>query len=187
MSARIYPVTFVWKQIDVMIEGGEIRETLAMIPLNAANASQARRQFHLDEEYPLAPLEARSRASHNAYFAEIHSYWLNLPEAVQARWLDEDHFRKWCLIETGWYHEREVDTASPQHAENLVALVKSYDTYARIHVRGNKVIIREAKSQSAKAMSKDPFERSKREVLDLMSSFVGVKPSQMKREVRRNG
>lgn len=186
MSTRIYPVTFVWRDVDVIdARTGEARHDMAMVPLNAANASQARRQFHDGEEYPLAPLEARSRASHNAYFAELHSYWQNLPETVAARWLNEDHFRKWLLVETGWYDESEIDCATPAHAKETTGLIRSFDVYARMSVHGKKIIIRRARSQSAAAMGKAEFEKSKHDVLAVAATFVGVSPSQMKREVRR--
>lgn len=186
MTGRIYPVTFVWRSVDVVDnESGEATRAMAMVPL-ARYDNVSKRQYHPGEEYPLVPLEARSRASHSHYFAALNDYFDNLPHSVAARWPTAEHFRKWCLIETGWFDESEIDCANEQCARQTAVLMRSFDEYARISVHGPKVIIRRAKSQSAVAMTKEPFEKSKNDVLELAAQFVGVPVGQMKREAGRH-
>lgn len=185
MTDRILPINFTWRELDVMVDGGEVVRLCAMVPKPGAAMTQAKRQYEADEEYALGPVEERSQASHNAFFAELHQYWSNLPEKIAARWLNESHFRYWCLIETSHYVESEVDCASEKHATQLVAIIKSFDVYARFMIRGSKVIIRRAKSQSRKSMKKAEFEQAKRDVLDLAASFVSVSPAQMRQHARQ--
>lgn len=141
-----------------------------------------RRQFSEGETYPLIVLEERSRASHNAFFAAIHSGWVNLPENVAARFPSAEHMRKWILCEVGWFDEKEIDCANEKHAKALQTFIRTEDDYARIFRRGSLVIIRKAKSQSLAAMGKKDFEASKRDCLDLLESMVNVPKGTLMRE-----
>jgi hypothetical protein len=179
-------INYVWQEVEIIdSETGEAIKRLAMVPTDRY-AKLAASQHHEGEPYTLVQLEERSQASHNAYFAELHSYWENLPEKIAARWPSENHFRRWLLVETGWFTESEIECASAYTAKQTAGLVRDLDGYARISVHGNKVIIKRAKSQSRIAMpEKQDFERSKRATLELAAQFVGVSPSQMKREAQR--
>lgn len=191
--ARIYPVTFVWKELDVADPAtGELVHMRAMVPLPRFG-NVCGRQYHDGEEYSLTPLEARSRSSHNHYFAAVHDGYQNLPEKIAARWPTEEHLRKWLLIETGWFDEKEFTCPDEDFAKKLGAFVRTENEYARISIHrptGNhdhwKVIIRVAKSQSAQAMSKEPFEKSKRDVLDLLEALTAVPRGTLMREAGRS-
>ena len=181
---KIYPVVFHWLDVDVADQQGVMHATKAMVPI-ARYVNTAARQYHEGEEYPLVMLETRSRASHNQYFAAVNDGFDNLPEKIAARWPTSEHLRKWLLIETGWFQESEIDCASPKHATQTAVLVRSFDEYARISVHGAKVIIRRAKSQSVNAMGKQAFEASKKDVLDLLESFIGIKSGSLRKEAGR--
>lgn len=183
--SRIYPVVFQWRDVDLIDEEGVADRAMAMVPL-ARYLNVAKRQYHALEEYPLVPLEARSRASHNQYFAALSDGFHNLPEKIAARWPTQEHLRKWILCETGWFDESEIDCASPKHATQTAVLIRSFDEYARISVHGAKVIIRRAKSQAAAAMGKEAFEASKKDVLDLLENLIGVSRGQLKKQAGRS-
>lgn len=174
---RIYPVVFVWRTVEVVDVDGVATRVNAMVPI-ARYGKVAERQYHVDEEYALAPLEARSRASHNQYFAAISDGYDSLPEKLAHRWKNDDHFRKWALIELGWFDETEIELQSPRHANRLMTRLIDYakqqGIYVRVIVEESRVLIRTARSQAAAAMGKDDFERSKRAVLDLIEHMVGV-------------
>jgi hypothetical protein len=182
--SKIHPVVFTWRDVEIADSQGVVTGTKAMVPL-ARYVNAAARQYHEGEEYPLVMLETRSRASHNQYFAELNEGFLNLPENISARWPTAEHLRKWLLIETGWFNESEIDCASPKHAQQTAGLIRSFDEYARISVHGSKVIIRRAKSQSLNAMGKSDFEASKKDVRDLLESFIGIRPGSLKKEAGR--
>jgi hypothetical protein len=179
---RMVPVVFRWTWA-ALPDSGELK--LVMMP-ETRYEKVARRQFHENEDYPLVVLEARSRASHNQYFAAIDDAWHNLPESIAARWPSAEHLRKWALIETGWFDEKDFDCDTPSHARNLATFIRSVDEYARIHLSGKKVIVRTAKSQSAASMAKEPFEKSKRDVLDLLATMTGTTRATLKKEAGRS-
>jgi hypothetical protein len=187
---RIVPVVFDWKKLDVCIEGGEVVSLRAMVP-QTRYVKVAERQYHEGEEYPLTILETRSRASHNQFFAAVHEAYLNLPENIKNRWENEDHLRKWVLIETGWYTEREHEFATPYAAKNFAAHHDEdyHGEYCRMFhpKKGRKIILRRAKSQSAKAMGKDAFEKSKRDVLDYLGTLTGTTRAQLNENAGRSG
>jgi len=173
MSRRAQPIVFEWKALDVLQEGGEIIQTWAMVP-SARYANVAKRQFGDGGEHVLEESQERSKASHSQYFAALNDYFHNVPEKMAARWPTAEHFRKWLLVEAGWFDEKEFEMLSEKHAKGLATFIRTEDVYARIHVNGKKVIVRRAKSQSMKAMGKEDFEASKRAVLDLAEQLVGV-------------
>ncbi len=131
--SRVYPVTFIWRELAVVDEQGEISHVKAMVPLPRFG-NMCGRQYHYGEEYPLVPLEARSRASHNQYFAALHDGFMNLPEKIAARWPSEEHLRKWLLVETGWFEEKEFDFDTEAQAKRLGTFIRTEDEYARIAV-----------------------------------------------------
>lgn len=181
---KIYPVHFEWREVDVIDQDGIADRRMAMVPQRRFD-NICKRQYHSGEVYPLAPLETRSRASHSHFFACIHEGFANIPESMAARWPTPDHLRRWLLIETGWFHESEIDCASPKHATQAATLIRSFDGYARISIHGSKVIIRRAKSQSAAAMGKDSFESSKRDVLELLEHLIGTKRGELGKHAKR--
>lgn len=175
---KIVPVTFRWQQVDVVDADGVAVRAKAMVPHPRFHNIVAR-QFADGEEYTLVPLEARSRASHNHYFAAIKDGFDNLPENLAARWETTEHLRKWCLIQTGWFVEKEVDFGSALYAKRAALLLHDeFDEFVRIFQpdNGTKLIIRKAKSQAIAAMGKADFEASKKDVLDIIESMIRVEP-----------
>lgn len=178
---KMVPVVFTFTEI-ITADGEAL---VAMVP-QTRYEKVARRQFDIDSEYPLVVLETRSRASHNFYFACVSEGFKNLPENIAGRWQEVDHFRKYCLIETGWFDEQDFDFDTPKDARTFgtrfAAFCRAHDTYVRIHISGCKVIVRSAKSQSAAAMGKETFEASKKAVLDLIEHMIGVAPGTLGKE-----
>lgn len=126
------------------------------------------------EVVTLSPVEERSYASHGHYFALLHQAWLNLPEAYAERFPSEDHLRKWCLIKAGWRDERTTACASRAEAERVAAFIKPIDDYAIVVAREATVIVWTAKSQSMRAMGKEAFQKSKDDVLRVLSELIGA-------------
>jgi len=122
----------------------------------------------------LAPLEARSLASHNQYFAALNECWLNLPETVALRWASVDHFRKHGLIATGFHDQRSLVCASKAEAARVAAFMRPMDDYAIVTVSQAVVTVYTAKSQSMRAMGRDGFRRSKDEVLGWAAMQAGI-------------
>lgn len=186
---KVVPVVFVWRELDVVDEQGVISQRKVMDPL-PRYGNVCARQFHEDEEYVLVILETRSRASHNHYFACVEEGFKNLPETIAARWQEADHLRKWTLIECGWCHEQEFKFDSTRQAKDaaaqFVAFCRMHDTYVRVHVSGKTLIVRSAKSQAAKAMGKDAFEKSKKDVLDMIEHMIGVAKGTLDKEAGKS-
>jgi hypothetical protein len=188
---RILPVVFRWTEADIVDpDSGEIRKRRVMIPLDRFG-NVCRRQYHDGEEYPLVPLEARSRKSHNAFFAAINEGFDNLPESLAARWPTSEHMRKWLLIECGWFDEKEFEFDNQRYANSLGAFIRTEDEFARISIhkvadRKWRVIVRRAKSQAAANMGKQSFEDSKKAVLELLEHMVGVAKGDLMKEAKRN-
>lgn len=154
----------------------------AMVPLRP---KQADRQYTVGETYRLGVIEERSHNSHAHFFASLHEAYKNLPEAVSDRFPDEDHFRKHCLIDAGFYDERSFQCASRAEAVRLAAFLTPINSYARIVVHGSLVIERTAKSQSMRAMGKADFQRSKVAVLEIASALVGTSIATLEQNVGR--
>ena len=172
MTAKMRPVLFQWS--------GE-----AMIP-EARFMPLCDRQFVVGENYPLLPVEERSMASHNQFFAAVHDGWMNLPENISVRWPSAEHLRKWCLIETNFFNESDFDFETEEQALRFAVFYRKVDDYARIYPHGKKIIIRVAKSQSKAAMGKETFQASKTAVLDLIESMVGVKSGTLNKEAGKS-
>ena len=195
---RILPCVFRWQLVDVVDEDGEVHRRKAMVPLPCYD-NLAARQYRDGEEHPMVILEPRSRASHSQYFASISDAFDNLPEdlaGIAAQlgiktmspggFTDPEHLRKWALCETGWCEIAEFDFDAKEEATRLAKFYRRQDSFASITVRGGThVTIKTPVSQSAAAMDKEAFEKSKRDVLDLLASIIGVARVQLEREAGR--
>lgn len=182
---RYLPVVFTWQIVDVADADGVVERRLAMVPLKRYKNVCAR-QFSEGSEYPLTILEARSRASHNFYFASIHEGWQNLPEETAARYPTAEHMRKHLLVLEGFHTEKNYVCQTPGHARRLAVLIRELNEFAVIIIKGNVVRIFEAKSQSAAAMGKEEFEDSKKKVLDRLSTMIGVRRTELEKHARRS-
>lgn len=168
MTGKIKPVVYEWS-------GNE------MVPLQRFKR-QCDAQYLVGEHYVLTVVEARSRASHNFYFATLHDAWENLPEEIAPRYPSPEHLRAQALVQTGWATERNFPCTSHEHATQLASYIRTTSTYAVIRVHGDVVQIFEPMSQSAKAMGKDQFEKSKRDVLEWVAGLIDTKVSTLKKQ-----
>ncbi len=145
------------------------------------------RQFALNEQYTLVLAEEASTASRGHYFASLRDAWLNLPEIMEFTtssgeiirksakdFPTSEYLRKWLLIEAGYYDEQTIACDSHTEATRVAVFAHTLDSYARIGTSGNLVVVRRAASQSAQAMDKEKFQKSKQDVLDFASSMIGV-------------
>lgn len=148
----------------------------AMVPLSRF-APRCDKTYVVGEQYRMSTVEERSLASHNHFFAAVHEYWLNLPDAIAIQFPTPDALRKHALIMTGFRRERKFATESALAARKLAAfLTDAYDDYALISVNGAVVVEWKAMSQSYKAMpEKGQFKRSKDDVLGFCEALVGAR------------
>lgn len=140
------------------------------------------RQFVVGENYPLLPVELRSMASHNHFFAALHEAWSNLNEDDAKRFPTEEHLRHWALIHTGFCHEKVLPCEKTSLAKNVAALVRTSDPYAVIILKGAVVKVLTAKSQSLAAMGNEEFKDSKEKVLDLVATMARTTPKELAKE-----
>jgi hypothetical protein len=192
----IAPIVMVWREADVFDpEDGSIERRRVMVPVPKYRP-RAERQYEDGAEYTLAPVEPRSRALHSRYFAALNEAFHNLPEKVSARWENVEHFRKWVLIETGWYHEKDFTfegRRAEAEARRLAAFIRTEDDYARMWVTKVaerpptwKVIIHKAKSQDHASMKNEEFKESSNAVLDFAAQLIGTRRGELNRHAGRS-
>lgn len=145
----------------------------------------ADRNFVVGEIYPMVVHEERSHNSHNHFFAALNEAWQQLPEDLAPQFPTAEHLRKRALIDGGFYDELAVDAGSDAAALRVMRAFKQVDDFALVFTRGPIVIRRTAKSQSARAMGKDDFQRSKQAVLEIVSAMIGVKPEELTKQTNR--
>lgn len=176
--SMIRPVTFVW-------DGNH------MVPLPRFKR-QCDAQFVVNEEYPLMILEARSRKSHNHFFACVHEAWSNLPESesqrvnpktgeIVERFPTAEHLRKWALIKAGFCRHTSFPCGGAESAMNLATFIRSHSEFAVISVSNDVVDVYDAESQSATAMGRERFQESKNAVLEILSEMIRAKPSELQK------
>lgn len=173
MGGRILPVNFVWDA-----------EHRLMIP-EPRFARVCDRQFVDREVYPLAPVEPRSRQSHNHYFATLHDIWENLPESLAPAFPTIEHMRKWALIEADYCDVTIVDCGTVASAKQMGTAARNLDAFARIQRFGSSLHIKRAQSQSAQAMGREVFQDSKTKVLDICAAMVGPSSATFKKEAAK--
>jgi len=150
----------------------------AMVPRSQMAADQ---YFVIGEYYRMVEHEDRSDASHKHEFAFLREAWRNLPEELAPLYPTPEHLRKRALIQAGWYDEQIINAGSNAVAVRLAAVARGYDEFALISITDEVVIIRTAKSQSRRAMNKDEWQKSKSDVLEIVSEMIGVEPAQLER------
>lgn len=146
----------------------------AMIPVNAAVARRCAQAYGEGETVTLAPVEARSAASHRQYFAAVNEGWHSLPEHLADRFPTADHLRRWCLIRAGYSDSHSIVCSSAAEARRVSAFIGPIDEFSVVTVQGSTVTRFTARSQSMRAMGKQEFEASKRAVLDYIAGMIGV-------------
>lgn len=134
---RIVPIGMIWRDADVIDPAdGTVERRKVMVP-GERYRRHADRQYEDGAEYPLVPVEARSRAAHSRYFAALKEAFDSIPESISARWENVEHFRKWVLVETGWLYEKEFTFeghTAEKEARRLAAFIRAEDEYARLWV-----------------------------------------------------
>lgn len=141
----------------------------------------ADKQYVVGAVYNLVPVEERSTASHNQFFASVSEAFNNLPEDQAERFKSSEHLRKWALIQAGFRDERSIVCSSHAEALRLAAFIEPMDDYAVVMVAGAAVRVYTARSQSYKAMPKGEFQRSKDAVLDVLAKLLGVTVDDLKK------
>lgn len=155
---NIPPMTFAWD--------GE-----HMTPLAPRLAD---RHYVVGENYRLVQHEERSVNSHNHFFAAVAEAWKNLPEDQVERFPTAEHLRKWALVKSGYCDQRSVVCATKAEAQRVGSFIKPMDEFAVVIVSECVVTVYTAQSQSARAMNKAIFQKSKEDVLDVIGGLVGV-------------
>lgn len=130
----------------------------------------------IGQKYEAREIGQRSRASHNHYFALVHEAWLNLPEHVSGWWKNDEHLRKWALIKSG-------------HCDAIVIAGEGADTASRLALGDYTLIVRDggvltaytAHSQSEAAMGRATFQKSKDDVLRVLSELIGVDVTELEK------
>jgi hypothetical protein len=148
-------------------------------------AARAARDFKAGENYALEVREDRSPQQHRHYFAAIAEAFANLDERITEKLKTPEHLRKWALIECGHYDETITDCGSQEVAMRMATFARRMDDYSEIIVRKNLLSIRVAKSQSSRAMNKDDFKKSSRDVLDLLANMIHVNRTVLERYAGR--
>jgi hypothetical protein len=120
----------------------------------------------------------RSAASHKHYFSTISDAWANLPEALAADFPNPETLRKHALIKAGYCTVARVVCADNAGAIALCALMQAMDSYAICEVSGRVVTVYRAQSQSMRAMGKAVFQKSKDDVLTVISQIIGSDATQ---------
>lgn len=136
-------------------------------------------RFVVGQYYRLAEVEERSSASHGHQFAWLHDAWQNLPEDLKDLYPSVEHLRKRGLITAGFYNEEAIDAGTNAAALRVAGYARKHDEFALVVVRGPIVLVRSAKSQSRRAMTKDEFQRSKENLMEIVAALVGVTPSEL--------
>jgi hypothetical protein len=141
--------------------------------------------YAVNEEYALLPMEERSAASHNHYFAALHEGYLNLAEEYAQEFDSEEHLRHWCLCKSGYCTKQQWVMNTADDARKLRDALKRENASTIIGVAGNVATVYTPFSQSMPAMKKQEFEDSKRAVLDLVASMARTTPAQLKKNAGR--
>lgn len=150
-------------------------------------ANHCDENFIVGQKYKLREVKERSIKSHDHYFACLHDAWQTLPETVEAQFVNEEKFRKWALIQAGFYTENVFLMASNEEAWRMAREYKDVDIYAEVIVNGNLIAIRKAMSQKIKrkdgdgGMDAETFQKSKEGVLDVVAKLIGVHPTELRR------
>lgn len=131
-----------------------------------------------------APRKARSKVSHDHFFAQLADLYHTMPEEVTERLPTFEHFRKFCLIRTGWRNEMSYPCATRAEAERWARNLRPLDEFSIVTVTGATVIVWTAQSQSMKAMGKERFQKSKDDVLGYAYSLIGISPDTLSHGLR---
>lgn len=148
-------------------------ERSAMVPTGRF-AHIAAQTFEDGQRYNMDVIEERSQATHNHYFASLHSAWVNLPESIADNFKNEEHLRKYALIKCGFYDSHTLVCASKAEAQRVAEFMRPLDEFGIVVAKEATVTRYAAKSQSLRAMGKEDFAKSKEAVLDFLANLIGT-------------
>lgn len=151
------------------------------VRLNQYWGKQADKLYVVGGIYRLVAVEERSSKSHSHEFAWLKKAWENLPEHLAEQFPSPEHLRKRALVDAGFFDETIIDTGSNAAAIRVASTVRARSEFAVVFVRGINVIIRDAKSQSRRAMDKKDFQASKNAIMDVIAKLIGVAPEALAR------
>ena len=134
----------------------------------------ARDQWIEGQRYTMEALDIRSAAEHRRYFALVHLHWLQIPEKYGNEWPTAEAFRKWALIQAGYYNTRIFACESEGEAKRQERWRMCDEEYVKVERDGCTVFARYAASQSGQAMSRRKFHNSAEAVLGVMERVTGI-------------
>lgn len=126
------------------------------------------------EVVTMAPIEERSRRSHDHFFATMEDLWQTRPEHLTDAYPTADSFRKRALIATGHCDTSTTVCASNAEALRMLALAKVLAPESLSTVKGVVVTVYTAHSQSMRAMGKAKFQESKDDCLGWAAVQLGI-------------
>lgn len=144
------------------------------------------RQFEINAEVPLIRSEERNMSAHRWYFASINEAWKNLAEEYANGYPSPEHLRAAALVEAGYCTETNYVMDSPKDARQLGIALRRLSPLAIIRISGNVVKHFEAESQSVSAMKRERFDRSIRDVIEIVSSMARTTPAELKKNADRS-
>ncbi len=137
---------------------------------------QADEHFVVGQRYRLVEEQERSTATHNHEFAWLQEAWNSLPDELFAQYPNSEVLRKHGLIAKGYCTMVQHVQPTAAEAQRLGAILKPYDAYAVVVVRGNVVTVYTAVSQSKRAMGAKQFQQSKQALMEFVGDLLGVDP-----------
>jgi hypothetical protein len=136
----------------------------------------------------LTELEESSPETRGHYFAVIKKAFDNMPK--EWGFLNEQHLRKWCLIECGYCHIEEVVCASEKEArlkaDGVILSNRLREDYCIVIAKGNVIRIVTAESQRMKAMGRRRFQDSKQAVIEKLADMLRVTVEQLTEESKKD-
>lgn len=182
---KIRPAMFFCRQVDVVVDGGEIVRLRAMVPEPRFRAL-CERQYALDESYALGPVDGVSSASRGGFFASVKEAWSNLPDD-DTRFPTPEHLRKRALVQAGWATHTQTVMDTKKDAVAFAKGLRRVDEYAVIKVSRNVVDCWIAKSIATGQISGDEFRGVKTRALDWVASLAGTNRAELEQHSRDGG
>jgi hypothetical protein len=152
-----------------------------MRPVGKHWAKRADEQWVVGDKYFVDIRHERSDATHKHEFAWLREAWLNLPEHLVDLYPNPEMLRKRALIEAGYYNEDVLDCGNNAAALRVATYLRGQDAFTLTIIRGPTVLIRRAKSQSYRAMSRQEFQSSKSAIMEVIASLIGTTPEALRR------
>ena len=154
----------------------------AFEPVNDFVGKKADHQFVVGQIYLVTGEHEQSALSRAHQFAWLHEAWLSLPDAVSARFIDEDHLRKHALISGGFASTTVIDCATNAEAKRWMKILTSEDPYCIVKIEGTSLMRFIARSQSPRSMGSKEFQRSKDSVLQYVSNLLEARPQDVEKQ-----